>query len=87
MNLLFSKLIIFILPTQISIEPEYYRNPNTKNDIYVHCCGTPWCSKLYYTDNKPLKYRAAEFFKEERQSPEIEDFKIPLLQMGLLNEK
>ncbi len=31
--------------------------------------------------------KAAEIFKKERKSPELEDFKIPLLMNGLLSEK
>lgn len=31
--------------------------------------------------------KAAEIFKKERESPELEDFRIPFLELGLLNEK
>lgn len=57
--------IIFSIETikNAVFSKEYYKNPNAKNDIYVHCFGTPWYSKLYYTDNKPLKYRTAFIIK------------------------
>jgi len=37
----------------------YFSKPNSSNSIYLHNFGTPWPSRLYYSKDKPLRYRTA----------------------------
>jgi hypothetical protein len=36
---------------------EYFKNPDTENDIYIHSFGQFWYSPVYYAGGKPLEFR------------------------------
>ncbi|HMT75979.1 MAG TPA: hypothetical protein PKA77_18035 [Chitinophagaceae bacterium] len=42
---------------------EYFAKPNTENDIYIHCYGEVWLSKLYFSKGRPLEYRTPFIIK------------------------
>jgi hypothetical protein len=42
---------------------DYFKKPNTENDIYLHDFGNTWNSSLYQVDGKPLEYRTAVILK------------------------
>ena len=42
---------------------DYFLNANTSNDIYIHDFGTPWLSKLYFSNGKQLEYKTAFIIK------------------------
>ncbi|MBS1666254.1 MAG: hypothetical protein JST58_02655 [Bacteroidetes bacterium] len=47
----------------------YFRNTNTKNDIYLFTMGNSWPSKLYFSKGKPLDYTTSFIIKLSAQSP------------------
>jgi hypothetical protein len=42
---------------------EYFRKPETTNDIYLHTFGESWPSKLYFSKGKPLRFTTAFIIK------------------------
>lgn len=57
-NKLFTDFQVETIKTA-SFGEAYFSKPNTSNSIYLHNFGTPWLSKLYYSKDKPLRYRTA----------------------------
>ena len=41
----------------------YFDKQGTLNDIYIHNFGVAWPSKLYFSNDEPLKYRTAFIIK------------------------
>ena len=55
---------------------DYFLQPNTSNDIYLKAMISPWLSKYYYSDSKPIEYSADFVFKLAKIDENSTDVKV-----------
>jgi hypothetical protein len=58
------------------LSDEYFSQPNTSNDIYLHAYRATWISNFYYSDGRPIKYTADFVFKLTKIDENSTDVKV-----------